>query len=133
MAKQRLQTVKQNEEAQKKQLDTAKTQIDQGETALSQAEMELEEGRAAWEDANNLLNTANGYLRSAKSTLENALKQPDLTDFELDRNSLTNSFQMLASELDLSSAERAEYENAMNQLLDDYENGNISERKLGKP
>ncbi|EEP2982312.1 FtsX-like permease family protein [Listeria monocytogenes] len=114
----------------KKQLDTAKTQIDQGETALSQAEMELEEGRAAWEDANNLLNTANGYLRSAKSTLENALKQPDLTDFELDRNSLTNSFQMLASELDLSSAERAEYENAMNQLLDDYENGNISDAEI---
>ncbi|EAD5571875.1 ABC transporter permease [Listeria monocytogenes] len=114
----------------KKQLDTAKTQIDQGETALSQAEMEFEEGRAAWEDANNLLNTANGYLRSAKSTLENALKQTDLTDFELDRNSLTNSFQMLASELDLSSAERTEYENAMNQLLDDYENGNISDAEI---
>lgn len=92
--------------------------------------MELEEGRAAWEDANNLLNTANGYLREAKSTLENVLKQPDLTDFELDRASLTDSFQMLASELDLSNADREEYENAMNNLLDDYENGNISDAEI---
>ncbi|CUK82037.1 conserved membrane hypothetical protein [Listeria monocytogenes] len=114
----------------KKQLDAAKIQIDQGEQALIQAEMELEEGRAAWEDANNLLNTANGYLREAKSTLENALKQPDLTDFELDRASLTDSFQMLASELDLSNADREEYENAMNNLLDDYENGNISDTEI---
>lgn len=114
----------------KKQLDAAKIQIDQGEQALIQAEMELEEGRAAWEDANNLLNTANGYLREAKSTLENVLKQPDLTDFELDRASLTDSFQMLASELDLSNADREEYENAMNNLLDDYENGNISDAEI---
>lgn len=114
----------------KKQLDAAKIQIDQGEQALIQAEMELEEGRAAWEDANNLLNTANGYLREAKSTLENVLKQPDLTDFELDRASLTDSFQMLASELDLSNADREEYENAMNNVLDDYENGNISDAEI---
>ncbi|EAG7268474.1 ABC transporter permease, partial [Listeria monocytogenes] len=114
----------------KKQLDAAKIQIDQGEQALIQAEMELEEGRAAWEDANNLLNTANGYLREAKSTLENVLKQPDLTGFELDRASLTDSFQMLASELDLSNADREEYENAMNNLLDDYENGNISDAEI---
>ncbi|HDM9344139.1 TPA: FtsX-like permease family protein [Listeria monocytogenes] len=114
----------------KKQLDAAKIQIDQGEQALIQAEMELEEGRAAWEDANNLLNTANGYLREAKSTLENVLKQPDLTDFELDRASLTDSFQMLASELDLSNVDREEYENAMNNLLDDYENGNISDAEI---
>ncbi|EDO1180073.1 TPA: FtsX-like permease family protein [Listeria innocua] len=114
----------------KKQLDAAKIQINQGEEAILQAERELEDGLAAWNEANNLLNTANGYLKNARSTLENALKQPDLTAFDIDRESLTNAFNMAASELDISAEELAEYEETINTLLDDYENGAISDAEI---
>ncbi|MBF2635686.1 ABC transporter permease [Listeria welshimeri] len=116
----------------KKQLDASKIKIDQGEEAILQAQMELEEGRAVWEDTNNLLNTANGYLRTARKTLENAQKQPDLTTIDLDRESLIDSFDMLTSELDFSNEERTEYKNAINDLLDNYENGEIDDADIRK-
>ncbi|MBC2182222.1 FtsX-like permease family protein [Listeria sp. FSL L7-0233] len=114
----------------KKQLDAAKTQISQGEAAINQAEVELQEGQNAWEDANNLLNTTNSYLRNTKANLENALKQPDLTNIELDRASLFNSFDSIATDLELSANERATYKATMNQLLTDYENGTISDQEI---
>ncbi|MBC1805830.1 FtsX-like permease family protein [Listeria sp. FSL L7-0993] len=114
----------------KKQLDVAKTQISQGEAAINQAEVELQEGQNVWEDANNLLNTTNSYLRNTKANLENALKQPDLTNIELDRASLLNSFDSIATDLELSANERATYKATMNQLLTDYENGTISDQEI---
>ncbi|MCD2225691.1 FtsX-like permease family protein [Listeria cossartiae] len=114
----------------KKQLDVAKVQISQGEAAINQAKVELQEGQNAWEDANNLLNTTNSYLRNTKANLENALKQPDLTNIELDRASLLNSFDSIATDLELSANERATYKATMNQLLTDYENGTISDQEI---
>ncbi|MBC2191568.1 FtsX-like permease family protein [Listeria sp. FSL L7-0229] len=114
----------------KKQLDAAKVQISQGEAAINQAKVELQEGQTAWEDANNLLNTTNSYLRNTKANLENALKQPDLTNIELDRASLLNSFDSIATDLELSANERATYKATMNQLLTDYENGTISDQEI---
>ncbi|MBC1986588.1 FtsX-like permease family protein [Listeria sp. FSL L7-0478] len=114
----------------KKQLDVAKVQISQGEAAINQAKVELQEGQNVWEDANNLLNTTNSYLRNTKANLENALKQPDLTNIELDRASLLNSFDSIATDLELSANERATYKATMNQLLTDYENGTISDQEI---
>ncbi|MBC1570470.1 FtsX-like permease family protein [Listeria sp. FSL L7-1426] len=114
----------------KKQLDVAKVQISQGEAAINQAKVELQEGQNAWEDANNLLNTTNSYLRNTKANLENALKQPDLTNIELDRASLLNSFDSIATDLEFSANERATYKATMNQLLTDYENGTISDQEI---
>ncbi|MBF2519184.1 FtsX-like permease family protein [Listeria marthii] len=114
----------------KKQLDAAQAQISQGEAAISQAEVELKEGQDAWEDANDLLNTTNGYLRNTKATLENALKQPDLTNIELDRASLLNTFDSVATDLGLSAKEQTTYKATMNQLLNDYENGAISDSEI---
>lgn len=114
----------------KKQLDAAQPQITQGEAAIDQAEKELQEGQNAWEDANNLLNTTNSYLRNTRANLENALTQPDLTNIELDRASLLNSFDSIAKDLELSANERATYKATMNQLLTDYENGNISDQEI---
>ncbi|WP_187986174.1 FtsX-like permease family protein [Listeria marthii] len=114
----------------KKQLDAAQPQISQGEAAISQAEVELKEGQDAWEDANDLLNTTNGYLRNTKATLENALKQPDLTNIELDRASLLNTFDSVATDLGLSAKEQTTYKATMNQLLNDYENGAISDSEI---
>lgn len=37
---------------------------------------------------------------------------------------------MFVLEFDLLSVECVEYENVMNQLLDDYENGNISDVEI---
>ncbi|MBF2391963.1 FtsX-like permease family protein [Listeria marthii] len=114
----------------KKQLDAAQAQISQGEAAISQAEVELKEGQDAWEDANDLLNTTNGYLRNTKATLENALKQPDLTNIELDRASLLNTFDSVAADLGLSAKEQTTYKATMNQLLNDYESGAISDSEI---
>ncbi|MBC2011278.1 FtsX-like permease family protein [Listeria marthii] len=114
----------------KKQLDAAQAQISQGEAAISQAEVELKEGQDAWEDANDLLNTTNGYLRNTKTTLENALKQPDLTNIELDRASLLNIFDSVAADLGLSAKEQTTYKATMNQLLNDYESGAISDSEI---
>ncbi|WP_207579298.1 FtsX-like permease family protein [Listeria marthii] len=114
----------------KKQLDAAQPQISQGEAAISQAEVELKEGQDAWEDANDLLNTTNGYLRNTKATLENALKQPDLTNIELDRASLLNTFDSVAADLGLSAKEQTTYKATMNQLLNDYESGAISDSEI---
>ncbi|MBC2127365.1 FtsX-like permease family protein [Listeria marthii] len=114
----------------KKQLDAAQAQISQGEAAISQAEVELKEGQDAWEDANDLLNTTNGYLRNTKATLENALKQPDLTNIELDRASLLNTFDSVATDLGLSAKEQTTYKATMNQLLNDYESGAISDSEI---
>ncbi|UHP11267.1 FtsX-like permease family protein [Listeria marthii] len=114
----------------KKQLDAAQAQISQGEAAISQAEVELKEGQDAWEDANNLLNTTNGYLRNTRATLENALKQPDLTNIELDRASLLNAFDSVAADLGLSAKEQTTYKATMNQLLNDYESGAISDSEI---
>ncbi|MBF2515605.1 FtsX-like permease family protein [Listeria marthii] len=114
----------------KKQLDAAQPQISQGEAAISQAEVELKEGQDAWEDANDLLNTTNGYLRNTKATLENALKQPDLTNIELDRASLLNTFDSVATDLGLSAKEQTTYKATMNQLLNDYESGAISDSEI---
>ncbi|MDT0002826.1 FtsX-like permease family protein [Listeria cossartiae subsp. cayugensis] len=114
----------------KKQLDAAQPQITQGEAAIDQAEKELQEGQNTWEDANNLLNTTNSYLRNTRANLENALTQPDLTNIELDRASLLNSFDSIAKDLELSANERATYKATMNQLLTDYENGTISDQEI---
>ncbi|MBC2101161.1 FtsX-like permease family protein [Listeria marthii] len=114
----------------KKQLDAAQAQISQGEAAISQAEVELKEGQDAWEDANDLLNTTNGYLRNTKATLENSLKQPDLTNIELDRASLLNTFDSVAADLGLSAKEQTTYKATMNQLLNDYESGAISDSEI---
>ncbi|WP_207577998.1 FtsX-like permease family protein [Listeria seeligeri] len=114
----------------KTKLDAAKLQLAEGEEAILQAEEELKENQAIWEENNNLLNTVNGYLQNARGTLENALNQPDLTDYEIDRASLTNSFNMIATQLDLSANEKAEYQKTLDSLLDDYDNGDITDAQI---
>ncbi|WP_048627145.1 FtsX-like permease family protein [Listeria ivanovii] len=114
----------------KTKLDAAKVQIADGEEALLQAEEELKENQAMWEENNNLLNSVNGYLRNARSTLENALSQPDLTNYELDRTSITNSFNLIATELDFSKSEKAEYKESLDSLMYDYENGDITDAEI---
>ncbi|MBC1483606.1 FtsX-like permease family protein [Listeria sp. FSL L7-1509] len=111
-------------------LTAAKIQITDGEEALLQAEEELNDNQAVWEDNNILLNSVNGYLRTARSTLENALSQPDLTNYQLDRAALTDSFEQIATELEISASEKADYKETLDNLMDDYDSGTITDAEI---